>query len=158
MSDEELNAIEQLWSKPPGNDVLALVAEIRRLSAYAAHCVREERERCAGIAVTAYEDEGFDAGYHIAGREIATRIMGQCEESAHPEDYCHECHRPNLSWFTDSKLWNAVMRKDGDDVFSIVCPVCFVRRAREAGITVTGWELVPKNIQSPEAEIRKGKP
>lgn len=59
----------------------------------------------------------------------------------HPEDYCHECGRPNICWFAQNDLWNQVM----DDRGSIVCPICFVNKAEEQGIkppTEGAWELV----------------
>ena len=39
----------------------------------------------------------------------------------HPEDFCHRCGRPNISWYVDSEEWELM-----DDVASILCPQCFV--------------------------------
>ncbi len=59
----------------------------------------------------------------------------------HPEDYCHECGRPNITWFAQNDLWNRVMSERG----CIVCPICFVKKAEEQGIaprTEGSWELI----------------
>jgi hypothetical protein len=64
----------------------------------------------------------------------------------HPEDYCHRCGHPNMCWFTQSDLWNAVVRDGGNEAWKtkgeILCPQCFAELAgRRFG---TGaWELVP---------------
>lgn len=51
----------------------------------------------------------------------------------HPEDYCHRCGMPNISWHVDSDVWNLVMRPDGHEAAwqwdEIICPVCFVQLA-----------------------------
>jgi hypothetical protein len=51
----------------------------------------------------------------------------------HPEDYCHRCGMPNISWHIDGDVWSAVMRPDGHEApwkwNEIICPVCFVQLA-----------------------------
>jgi len=49
----------------------------------------------------------------------------------HPEDYCHRCGGPNISWHTDSETWNRVMRPNGETGRwgEIICPICFVELA-----------------------------
>lgn len=59
----------------------------------------------------------------------------------HPEDYCHRCDGPNISWFTPGAVWDPVMRPDGDGTWKweeIICPPCFVELA--GGGT---WHLIP---------------
>lgn len=46
----------------------------------------------------------------------------------HPEDYCHRCLGPNLSWYIDSDVWNDIMRPAGQEEWlwsEIICPACF---------------------------------
>lgn len=48
----------------------------------------------------------------------------------HPEDYCHKCGGPNISWHVDSADWNRVMRTNGvEESNEIICPLCFVQAA-----------------------------
>lgn len=53
----------------------------------------------------------------------------------HPEDFCHRCGNPNVSWYIDSAVWNPVMRNGQSDGFGrwqeIVCIPCFVEVAEE---------------------------
>lgn len=56
--------------------------------------------------------------------------------SEHPEDLCDKCGRPNISWCTDSELWNRVAGE-----YSILCPVCFAEMAEAAGVVPTTWRL-----------------
>jgi hypothetical protein len=58
----------------------------------------------------------------------------------HPEDYCHRCGGPNISWYTPSGVWNPVMRPEGESGkwSEIICPQCFVELA--GGGT---WALIP---------------
>lgn len=70
---------------------------------------------------------------------------------AHPEDFCQECGRPNVTWFAPSPVWNAVL-DPSDERESILCPVCFVQRAEKAGIRPPSWKLEP---EVPAAEPRK---
>lgn len=46
----------------------------------------------------------------------------------HPEDYCHRCGGPNISWFALAEVWNPVMRPTNDEAWKwneIICPICF---------------------------------
>lgn len=51
----------------------------------------------------------------------------------HPEDFCHRCGHPNVSWYIDSLTWNQVMR--GGDEWAwgawaeIICIPCFIELA-----------------------------
>ncbi len=61
----------------------------------------------------------------------------------HPEDFCHRCGRPNISWWTDSDLFNeAIGQPDGIDPEwrGIICPPCFV----ELSPLDTSWQLLPR--------------
>lgn len=55
----------------------------------------------------------------------------------HPEDYCHLCNGPNITWFADNDLWNKVVADKG----LICCPICFVKMAEAKGICPTAWRL-----------------
>lgn len=70
----------------------------------------------------------------------------------HPEGYCHRCGGKNLlNWTADNDVWNAVMRKDGSDLFDgIVCPICFVQLAEEKYGRL--WRLV---LEGDDPEIDK---
>lgn len=54
----------------------------------------------------------------------------------HPEHRCDRCRGRNITWYTDSALWNRVARKWG-----ILCPICFVEIAEEMKIIPTAWQL-----------------
>ena len=57
-----------------------------------------------------------------------------------PEDYCHRCGRPNISWFVDSPLWNSA-DIEGEIPSGIICPQCFVEKVGLAEMIT--WELKP---------------
>jgi hypothetical protein len=80
------------------------------------------------------------------------RARTQPAADAHPEDYCHRCGGPNVSWAAPSPLWNAVMRGgdiNGRDLFNgIVCPLCFAVLAEAAGIA-SQWRLSAENVNQP---------
>jgi hypothetical protein len=66
----------------------------------------------------------------------------------HPEDFCHECGRPNVgSWSVDSDRWNAAV----DRRTAILCPSCFVARWEHATGLRAHWRLVPESIHWPES-------
>lgn len=50
----------------------------------------------------------------------------------HPEDFCEECGRENVTWFGPSEIWNKVVRVPGERD-QMLCPVCFIKRAEKAG-------------------------
>jgi hypothetical protein len=67
----------------------------------------------------------------------------------HPEDFCHECGRANLSsWAIDSDRWNLAMGAPQ----GIVCPQCFVEKWEEATGLRAHWRLVPEAIHWPETD------
>lgn len=66
-------------------------------------------------------------------------------EEGHPERICQDCGGLNAMWFAPNDLWNRVIPERS----GIVCPVCFIRRAGNAGIDCSGWELKPDNYVAP---------
>jgi hypothetical protein len=84
------------------------------------------------------------AGVRITLDALRDRQRRDGWPDIHPEDYCHRCGGPNVSWFVDSPVWNAVMRPDGPDSpwrwQEIICPPCFIELA--GGGT---WELKPSH-------------
>ena len=63
----------------------------------------------------------------------------------HPEAFCQRCGRPNIVWFAPNEIWNRVNPAEG-----ILCPVCFVLSAEDAGIRPTGWMLAPREYAQSE--------
>lgn len=61
----------------------------------------------------------------------------------HPEDFCHKCGQPNISWFAPNQLWNQAVRAVNQP--EMLCPVCFVKLTEIAGIGEQTWEVAPKN-------------
>jgi hypothetical protein len=57
----------------------------------------------------------------------------------HPEDFCHRCGGPNISWSVDSEAWNSVMRPvcETGRWSEIICPICFVELAGGVHCQVT---------------------
>lgn len=64
------------------------------------------------------------------------------QPNVHPEAFCERCHRPNVTWFAPSDLWNKAVRAVGAE--EILCPVCFVQLAEAAGIKPTAWVVSPE--------------
>lgn len=58
---------------------------------------------------------------------------------------CQSCGADNPIWFAPSPLWNLVMGgpEASDDPGGVVCPSCFMRRAKALGIAPTGWFIQP---------------
>lgn len=81
----------------------------------------------------------------MASRDL-THAGGVKLEGAHPEALCQDCAGPNRVWFAPSPLWNLVMGgpEAKGDPGGIVCPMCFIRRAEEAGIVPTAWVVAPE--------------
>lgn len=57
----------------------------------------------------------------------------------HPEDYCHRCAGPNMSWYTSHNLFN--LANGGPD--GIICPICFDRLHKRATGEETTWAIYP---------------
>lgn len=59
----------------------------------------------------------------------------------------------NVVWFTDSELWNAVVRSPRSrwsDNEPILCIPCFVKEAEHSGHRPTGWKLTPEGNRRKE--------
>lgn len=69
-------------------------------------------------------------------RNLDINQLTNITDSAHPEDFCGDCGRPNITWFAPSELWN---KYAGDK--DIICPVCFVKLAIDVN---SAWELKPE--------------
>lgn len=83
----------------------------------------------------------------------ATAFMSQLAGvEMHPEDFCHRCLGPNVSWCAPSPLWNYVMRGDdinGSEPFDgIVCLTCFAILAQDA-LAGDMWRLEPQRVTVP---------
>ena len=62
-------------------------------------------------------------------------------DQSHPECYCQECGGVNTSWYALNGLYNLVTGTVGE---GIICPNCFIQKAREKGINVTfKAEIIP---------------
>lgn len=61
----------------------------------------------------------------------------------HPEDYCHRCGGPNVSWWVPSPVWNAVMGYPDQAHDGIVCPRCFAELAEARGAKGP-WRWAPR--------------
>ena len=61
-----------------------------------------------------------------------------------PEDFCHRCGGRNISWWTDSDVWNLIMRPDGPGSpwlwNEIICPQCFAELV-EARFPNVAWHF-----------------
>lgn len=62
---------------------------------------------------------------------------------AHPEDFCHKCGQPNISWFAPNELWNKSVRAANQP--EILCPVCFVKLTEAAGLREQTWRVAPRD-------------
>jgi hypothetical protein len=78
---------------------------------------------------------------------MGTDVPGCTEDRSHPEHVCERCHGSNVTWFAPSELWNAT---HGD--FDILCPVCFITLAEQAGVLATAWRIAPEDVDA-QAEI-----
>ncbi len=104
----------------------------------------------APLHVRAVMAEVVDASEHAAldatPPDPADPADGLSEER-HPEDYCHRCGGPNISWYTPAEAWNPVMRPGGHDTTEwlwneIICPLCFAELAAALWPQAT-WMLLP---------------
>lgn len=84
------------------------------------------------------------------------------EPTAHPEDTCERCGRPNARWFAPSPLWNdAVRAPQGKDYKDwIICPICFIELAGKVGISPPSWRVAPCDYTGPDHDprISRGEP
>lgn len=83
----------------------------------------------------------------------AASLAAPKDEAVHPEDYCHKCFRPNISWFVPNELWNKAVRAAGEP--EILCPVCFVQLCEAAGIS-TVWKVAPRDHAAKPSGAARG--
>lgn len=70
----------------------------------------------------------------------------------HPENRCDMCSGRNAhSWFADSDLWNRCARADA---YSVLCPICFIERAKFHGIAPAAWRLAPADASDEVAHLQ----
>jgi len=77
----------------------------------------------------------------------------QAAAKTHPEDFCHRCGGRNATWFAPSPLWNLAVRAKGEP--EILCPVCFIQLAEEAGINGMAWKVAPESYEWASADIKR---
>ncbi len=65
-------------------------------------------------------------------------------EEPHPESYCHECNGPNVVWFAPNEIWNKVIGSSN----GILCPVCFIKRARGTPGLDAAWRIAPEDYSA----------
>lgn len=95
-------------------------------------------------AATACVGDLRNAGYRLSENARAliaavdALIAAESTADGHPEDHCHRCGGPNITWAAPSPLWNEVMRGgdiEGRDLHDgIVCPTCFAVLAEKMGL------------------------
>lgn len=70
------------------------------------------------------------------------------EREPHNEAWCHRCKRAFIHWSAPSPLWNQVVRGggiNGDEVFQVLCPCCFMDLAEEQGVA-GHWRLYAVDV------------
>lgn len=105
------------------------------------------------VAGTVYRECWDGLGHtHIRlnGYDFAIPASWDVTVIEHPEQVCHRCLGPNVSWVAPSPLWNEVMR--GGDINGpwqygeIICPTCFAVLAEAAGVATGSWMLRPDKV------------
>lgn len=63
----------------------------------------------------------------------------------HPEDYCHICGSPNISWVADLEDWLTATSKWASETGreGICCPSCFLKMYEEASNKKTILVIAP---------------
>ncbi len=84
--------------------------------------------------------------------------MTRDEESTQDtEAICDDCNGPNVTWFAPNDLWNRAAREpDGTD--PMLCPRCFIIRAKAVGIKGSAWFVVPESTTVNELIAVSGHP
>lgn len=104
----------------------------------AAHFVDDHRHQAMQHAL---DCSGLESAESFRPFRVARYALADfVTRSGHPEDFCERCHRPNVTWFAPSDLWN----KAAGDRHDILCPVCFVQLAEAYGIRPTAWKVAPE--------------
>lgn len=88
-----------------------------------------------------------DPAYHAALQHaLEEPPLPATSETPHPEAKCERCGRDNVTWFTPSHLWNAVIRENTNGADSMLCPVCFIQLAEMAGHNSAAWRVEPEPL------------
>ncbi len=106
----------------------------------------------AHISIQAIDGDGEIAGeVCLFGDDIgalkAILEALQTPSAPHPEDICQRCSGPNVVWFADNDVWNAVIGSPN----GIICPICFVREAEAKGFQ-RAWHLTQRPPSAPLVE------
>ncbi|MCA1617030.1 MAG: hypothetical protein LC729_00430 [Acidobacteria bacterium] len=90
---------------------------------------------------------------NVSGESAAISVRppktGETRSEPHPEDFCEKCGRSNIVWFAPSELWN----KYAGDKYGILCPVCFVQQAEDAGFKMV-WQIAPEDLDAAQPAIQ----
>jgi len=100
--------------------------------------------------------KGYPGRYHsVDAADIAAQRDSGWPDF-HPEDFCHRCGCPNVSWHIESRVWNVVMRGGTSDGWGnwqeIICIPCFSELA-EAHFGACTWRVVREAGQFSEVLI-----
>lgn len=128
----------------------SLVAELTEARAALARVealVKAAEAREAASLSRTFDGGSFGAWVDATSLHAALRTPDTEGGDRHPEDYCHRCDGPNISWSTPSEVWDPVMRPGGHNTTEwlwneIICPVCFAELF-EQRFPKTSWRLTP---------------
>jgi hypothetical protein len=107
-------------------------------------------EAAAFARGAAAEHQAGHLGFPLRGctecRPIERRpVVSALPEHLQGDGPCTRCGtEDNIVWFTDSTIWNAVVRADPGAMDEILCIPCFVIAADKRGVEPTGWRLIPE--------------
>jgi len=76
--------------------------------------------------------------HSCSGAAQLASVLRPGSSLVHPESVCSACGGPNITWTTESELWN----KCNGSPNGILCPICFVRLAEKQGFDKC-WRLIP---------------
>lgn len=133
-----------------GTDKTCPGCEVERLKAE----LEQTRMAVAQHVARLIRDESGPAGERA--HEWLIKKLREQPTELHPEDYCHRCSGPNISWSAPSPLWNEVMR--GGDINGpwqygeIICPTCFAILAEAAGVAQR-WRVYAERVNVPLATV-----
>lgn len=141
MTDEERDReLIAEWAASGGLDYVSVLArEVERLRSEALATALDIRREVV-------EMEG-----RVQALEAGNPEQPQDDEPR--ELLCMKCGREYPTWWAESPLWNATMRRrtDGSDEYPFVCPTCFVVLADERGVA-SMFELRSVDLPAPAEE------
>ena len=139
---------EQRWLRPDEVDIVIAghridaASALRLLTDAVGPCM--DRLDGFGGAVALCELPHGHAGGHREGSMTWTPRTWAVPDELRGDGPCGDCGTlDNIVWFTESVLWNAVMRPPGSAGEPLLCILCFVKRVDAAGFYPTGWRLLP---------------